>query len=158
MEQPAEALEDRARSRDGTRVEQCQEKFRVVSLQFAEVLDIANLVPDDDTEITERLQEAVDEPFFRGPDAAPKQQQQVDVGMQAEMTATVATKGDNGQRPVVGPRLDPHSSTPLFRSFLRGPDAAPKQQQQVDVGMQAEMTATVATKGDNGQRPVVGPG
>src|SRR4030095_16775530 len=97
MEEHAETLEDRAGSRDGTRIEQRQEKFRVVSLQFAEVLDIANLVTDDDTEIPERVQEAVDEPFFRGPDAAAKQQQQVDVGMQAEMTPAVSSKGHNAQ-------------------------------------------------------------
>src|SRR5262245_4771265 len=101
MEQRAESLENRARSCNGTRVEQGQEKFRVVALQFAEVVDVANLVPDDDTEIPERIQEAVDEPLFRGPNAAAKEQQQVDVGVQAQMTATVATEGDNGQRPVV---------------------------------------------------------
>jgi hypothetical protein len=101
MEKRAETLKHRPRPGDGTRVEEREEKLRIVPLQLAEVLDVANLMPHYDTEIPEGIQEAVDEPFFRGPDAAAKQQQQVDVGMQAEMTPAVASKGDNGQRPIV---------------------------------------------------------
>ena len=48
----AEALEHRARARNGTRVEQRQEELGVVGLDLLKILDVAHLVTDDHEIIT----------------------------------------------------------------------------------------------------------
>ena len=101
----AEALEHGARARDGPRVEQREQELRVVGLELLEILDVAHLVPDDHAEVPQRVQEAVDEALLRGADAAAEEQQQIDVGVQAEMAAAVAAERDDGHRPVVRARV-----------------------------------------------------
>src|ERR1051325_12097801 len=53
-------------------------------------------------EIPERVEKPVDEPLLGGTDAAAEQQQQIDIGVQTEVAASVAAERDDGHRPVAG--------------------------------------------------------
>ncbi|PYR65862.1 MAG: hypothetical protein DMF88_18280 [Acidobacteria bacterium] len=101
----AEALEHGPRAGHCPRIEQRQQELGIVGLELLEILDVAYLMADDDAEIPERVEKAVDEALLRGTDAIAEEQQQIDVGVQAEMAASIAAERDDGNRPVVGARV-----------------------------------------------------
>src|SRR5207237_605634 len=105
MKDDAEALEDRARSGDVTRVEQREEELRIVAFELTEILDVTHLVADDNAEIPERIEEAVDEALLRGADAAAEEEQEIDIRVQAQVAAPVAAERDDGNGPVVRTRV-----------------------------------------------------
>ena len=92
VKQHAETVEERARAGDRTRIEERQEKLRIVGLQPAEVVQLTHLMADDDTQIPERVEEAAEELLLLGADAAAEEHEQVDVGLQTEMASAVAAE------------------------------------------------------------------
>ena len=101
VEDRAEPLEHRARARHRPRVEQRQQELGVVGLELLKILDVADLVADHDAEIPERVQKAVHEALFGRADAVAEEQEQIDVRVQAQVTAPVSAKRDDRERPVV---------------------------------------------------------
>ena len=101
----AEALEHRARTRDGTCVEQRQEELRVVGLELLKIIDVAHLVTDDHAEIPQRVEKPVDETLLGGADAAAEEKQEIDIRVQAQVPAAVAAERDDGDRTVIGTRV-----------------------------------------------------
>ena len=90
-----EPVEERARAANEPGIEQRQQEFRVVGLEIREFVELAHLVTHDDAHIPERMQKRAKEALLGRPDAAVEQQQQVDVGVKAEMPAAVAAKGND---------------------------------------------------------------
>ena len=93
-----EPLEERAAAVDGPRVDEGEQKLGIVGLQALEVFDIAHLMAHHEPEIPEWMQQTADEPFFGVADPTAEQQQQVDVGVEAQLAAAVATHGHDADR------------------------------------------------------------
>src|SRR5262249_17827462 len=74
------------------------QKLRVVDLQAVELVDLPHLVADDEAEIPERMQNRAQRLLFVDTQMAAEKDQEVDVGMEAELTASVAADGDDGDR------------------------------------------------------------
>ena len=89
MKQHAETVEERARASDRTRIEERQEKLRVVGLQAVEVVQLAHLMADDHAQIPERVKEAAEELLLVRADATAEEHEQIDVGLQTEMASAV---------------------------------------------------------------------
>ena len=104
----AEALEHGARARHRPRVEQRQEKLRVVGLEALKILDVAHLVSDDDAKIPQRVQEAVHEALFGRTYAVSKEQEEIDIRVEAEMTASVSAERDHRDRALVRTGIGEH--------------------------------------------------
>src|SRR5204862_6312018 len=96
----AEALEHGADAGDRPRIEQRQQELGIVGLELLEILDGAHLMTDDDAEIPERVERAVDEPLLARADAAAEQQQQIAGGVKTEVTAPIAAERAAGNRPL----------------------------------------------------------
>ncbi len=105
MKEAPEALEHRARARHRTRVEQREQELGIVGLELAQVREVAHLVADDDAEVPERIQEIADEALLRRTDAVAEEQQQIDVGMEAQVAAAVAAEREDRHGAVVRARL-----------------------------------------------------
>jgi hypothetical protein len=103
-----EAVEQIARTGDWTSVEQREEKLGVVGFEGAEVLELTDLMPDDDAEIPQRMEQAPEKPLLRRIDRAAEQDQQIDVGVEAQMAAAVAAERqhEDWRRRLAGLRED----------------------------------------------------
>ena len=93
-----EPLEERAAAVDGSRVDEGEQKLGIIGLQALEVFDIAHLMAHHEPEIPEWMQQTAHEPFFGVADPTAEQQQQVDVGVEAQLAAAVATHGHDADR------------------------------------------------------------
>ncbi len=115
VEQPAEAVEERAHASHWTRIEEREEKLRVVGFQAVEVVQLPHLMADDHAEIPERVKEAAEELLLVRADPAAEEHEQVDVGLQTEMPAAVSAERQDGDLRVgpghVGEQLPQHAST-----------------------------------------------
>ena len=73
MEQRPELLEQRCVSGYQSGVEQREQEFGVVDFDVGELIELADLVTDHDTEVPQRVQEGTQEPLPRPPDTTTEQ-------------------------------------------------------------------------------------
>ena len=99
-----EAIEEIAIARDRTGVEQREEKLRIVRLDMREVLQLADLVPDHESEIPQRLEKFSEPPLVRRVQRAREQHEEVDVRVEAEVTPAVAAQREDDRRGRVAER------------------------------------------------------
>ena len=102
---------------------------------LTEVVELPHLVADHDADVPERVQERPQEPLLGGADAPAEQHEQIDVGMEAEMTAPVAAEREDDHalgRRAVRKQLPQHRVDAIRIALERAPStgAAP------DVGRQ----------------------
>ena len=93
-----EPVEQIARAGDRPCVEQRQQELRIVRLERGKVGELAHLVPDDDAEIPERIQEVAKEPLVLRRDRMAEEDQQVDVRVEAEVPAAVPAERQHHNR------------------------------------------------------------
>ena len=91
-----DALEERGLAGNRPDVEHGKEELGVVRLRLAELPQLADVLADGEAQIPERLQEGIDETLFGGADLSIEDDQQVDVGVQAQQSAAVSTDGADG--------------------------------------------------------------
>ena len=138
VKQHAETVEERARAGDRTRIEERQEKLRIVGLQPAEVVQLTDLMADDDTQIPERVEEATEELLLIGTDAAAKEHEQVDVGLQTQMASAVPAERQHRDLRVrprhVGEQLAEHGIHTIGIALERGATAGTPQRVRLELG------------------------
>src|SRR5215216_4885139 len=124
MERGTESIEHVARPRDRSRVEQRQQKFRIVFFELCEVTQLADLVTHHDAEIPQRMEEATQKSFLIRTDGVPEQDQQVDVRMEAQMPPAVPAKREDRDRSLWRHRVAiqlPQDRVDPIRISLEGP-------------------------------------
>ena len=99
-----EAIEEIAIARDRPRVEQRQQKLRIVRFDPCEVLQLADLVSDHEPEIPQRMEKLSDPPFVLRVQGAGEQHEEVDVRMEAEVTPAVPAQREDHRRRRVAQR------------------------------------------------------
>jgi hypothetical protein len=95
MDPGGDAIEQRRVSRDGASVEQGEQKLGVVDFEPREIVHLADLVPDREAQVPQRMQDGAHPAFFRGSDLAVEQEEDVDVRLQAELPSAVAAERDD---------------------------------------------------------------
>ena len=85
-------------ARDQPQIEQRDQEFRVAEVRLAELVELAHVMADGQAEIPERLQDRVDETFFRRANRLLEEEQQIDVGMERQRPAAVAADRADRQR------------------------------------------------------------
>ena len=93
-----EPVEQPAVARQRAGVEEREQEFGVVGFEPGELLEVAHLMADHDAKIPERIEEAADEGFVGGAEGLLEEQQQIDVGMQAQFPAPVPAERDDRHR------------------------------------------------------------
>ena len=73
MDQPPELLEQRGGAGHKPGIQQREQKLRVVDFEVGELIDLADLVTDHDTEVPQRVQELTQQPLPRPPDTPTEQ-------------------------------------------------------------------------------------
>ncbi len=158
VEQRAEPIEERARPRHVTRVEQREEELGVVGLDLGELLDLPHLVPDDHPEVPERVEEGAEEPFLARGNAAAEEHEQIDIRVQAEMAPPVAAERDDRHRTVRGDGLD--EQLPQQRVHAVGVPLQRRATARPTRDVAAELVAggveRRAKRGSGGRRPACG--
>ena len=89
MDEGVESLENTQVARQKTGVDERDEKLRVVRLAQLELTELAYLVPHLEAQVPERVQQPFDETLLGGVDRAAKQDQQVDVRVETEVTPAI---------------------------------------------------------------------
>ena len=130
---PADGLEEGRVAREQPRVEQRQQKLRIVVVQVRDLRQLHHLVADGETQVPERVEHRFDDPLFGRADGAVEDEEQIDVGVQAQRPAAIAAerrdrKGrdrrslrrvdDVANQIVNAPRIPGHGQVPA----LAGPD------------------------------------
>ena len=85
MDEGVESLEETGIACQEARVDDGDEKLRVVGLGLVEFAQLAHLMTHIEAEVPERVQQRLDETFLGGGDRATKQDQQVDVRVKTEV-------------------------------------------------------------------------
>jgi hypothetical protein len=93
-----DAIEQRRVAGDRPCVEERQQELRVVDFEPGEVADLPDLVADREPRVPHRVQDRADPFFLRLADLAVEEQQDVEVGMQAELTPAIAAERDDEAR------------------------------------------------------------
>ena len=91
-----DALEEPLVAGDEADVEQREEKFDVAQVErrrIGEIGELPDVLADGETEIPQRLQQRADEALLARPHRVFEQDEEVDVGVQAERLAAVTAKG-----------------------------------------------------------------
>jgi hypothetical protein len=88
-------IEQRRVAGDGARVEQREQEFGVVDFELGEVAHLPDLMADREVRIPQRMQDGADALLLVGSDLAVEQKKDVDVGVEAELTPTVAAERDD---------------------------------------------------------------
>ena len=91
-----EPVEDGRLAGHEPRVGDRHQELGVVGLHVLELVDPAHLVADVEAEVPQGVQQGLGQPLLGGGDPVVEQDQQIDVRMQAEVAAAVAS--DGGQR------------------------------------------------------------
>ena len=81
-----------------TEIVEREQQLGVVGLDLGEVGDLADVLPDREPEIPKRLQQPADSAFLDGADLAADDDQEVEIGVQAERAAPVAADRADGDR------------------------------------------------------------
>ena len=127
VERGAESIEQIPRPGDRSRVEQCQQKLGVVFLEPREITQLADLVTNHHAEVPQGMEKTAKKPFVIPGDGLPEQDQQVDVGMEAQMPASVAAERQDRHRPGRRRRFGvqlPQDRVDTIRISLEGPPPA----------------------------------
>ena len=95
---PGELIEQRRIARDNPGVGQRQQEFGIVLGQARPFVDLAHVMADRQAQIPNRVEKAVQKPLVLGRDGTGKQHQQVDVGVEAQLAASVAAEGEDADR------------------------------------------------------------
>ena len=98
MERHREPLEQRPIAGQRPRVDQRKQELGVVGLEGGKIGELADLLSDDDAEVPQGVEETVQEPFIGGTNRALKENEQVDIRPQTQLTAAVPAERDGGDR------------------------------------------------------------
>ena len=98
VERRLEAAIELEVARNRPRVDQRHQELRVVHLEARELVDLTDLVADDQAEIPERMEDGAEQPFFGLPQMAAEEDEQIDVGVEAELLAAVPADRDDRHR------------------------------------------------------------
>ena len=74
--------------------------FRVVGVGLPEIRDFPHVMPDVEAQVPQRVQHRLQETLVGGADRPAEQEQQVDVGVQAQLPSAVAAHGHDRHRRV----------------------------------------------------------
>ena len=91
-------VEERGVAGDQPRVGQREQELGIVHFRLRELGDVADLVPDHEAGVPQRMQQAPQEPLLLLFDRPVEEHEQVDVGERAEVPAAVAADGDERDR------------------------------------------------------------
>ena len=95
MERRLEAAVELEVARDRPRVDQRHQELGVVHLEARELVDLPDLVADDEAEVPERVQDGAEQPLFGRAEVAAEEDEQIDVGVEAELLAAVPADRDD---------------------------------------------------------------
>jgi hypothetical protein len=98
MECHGEPLEQRSIASERPRVDEREQELGVVGLERRKIGQLSNLLPDDDAEIPEGVEESVEKPFIGGTNLALKENEQVDIRPETQLAAAVPAQCDGGHR------------------------------------------------------------
>src|SRR5580765_202425 len=96
MESRLEPIVESSIAGDEAGVDECHQEFRIVDLQFSELLDFAHLVSHDQPEIPQRMQDGAQRVLLSGAEVAAEQDEQIDVRMQKKLAPAIPANGDDG--------------------------------------------------------------
>ena len=91
-----EATVESGIAHDAAGVEQREQELGIVGFEPREVAKLAHLMPDDERQVPERVEKPPQESLVVGADRVLEQDEDVDVGVQREVSPSVAAERDDG--------------------------------------------------------------
>src|SRR5262249_18989498 len=79
-------------------VGQCEQELRIIGGQPLPLVHFADVVTDGQSQVPDRVEELVEEALVRLGNRSCEENQEIDIGMQAQLPPAVASEGENANQ------------------------------------------------------------